>query len=78
MGAGGIVAVGLGQEAEAPVAAHDGDGRVGPAAEITRQVAHVGPAAVFVSEAARQPQRAPVRRAIACAGKAQDIHEGLR
>ncbi len=47
LGAGGVVSVGLGQVAEAPVAAHDGDGHVGQAGEIAREVAHVGPAAVF-------------------------------
>ena len=46
--AGGIVAVGLGQVAEAALAAHDGDGRVGQAGEIVGQVAHVRPAAVFI------------------------------
>ena len=43
------VAVGLGQIAEAALAAHDGDGRVGQAGEIARQVADVRPAAVFVA-----------------------------
>ena len=46
--AGGIMAVGLGQIAEAAVAAHDGDGRVDQAGEIAGHVAHVRPAAVFV------------------------------
>ena len=45
---GGIVPVGLGQITEASVAAHDGDGRVGQAGEISGQVTHVGPASVFV------------------------------
>ena len=45
---GGIVAVGLGHVAEAALAAHDGDGRVGQAGEIARQVVHPSPAAVFV------------------------------
>ena len=48
LGAGGIVAVGLGQVAEAAVAAHDGDGHVGQAGEIARQMTHIGPAAIFV------------------------------
>ena len=47
-GIGGIVAVGLGQVAEASVASHDGDGHVGQAGEIARQMAHVRPATVFV------------------------------
>ena len=38
----------LGQVAEAPVGANDGDRCVGQAREIARQVARMGPAAVFV------------------------------
>ena len=45
---GGVVAVGLGQVAKRALAAHDGDGRVGQAGEIARQVAHVRPATVFI------------------------------
>ena len=49
LGAGGIVAVGLEQVAEAAVGTHDGEGHVGQAGEIARQVAHVDAAAVFVA-----------------------------
>ena len=48
LGAGGVVPVGLGYVAEAAVAAHDGDGRVAQAGQISGQVAHVGPATIFV------------------------------
>ncbi len=43
------MAVGLGQVAEAAVAAHDGDGRFGQTGEIARRMAYVRPAAVFVA-----------------------------
>jgi len=42
------VPVRAGQEPEAALVAHDGDGRVGQAGEVTRQVADVRPAAVLV------------------------------
>ena len=48
LGAGGVVPVGLGYVAEAAVAAHDGDGRVAQAGQISGQVAHVRPATIFV------------------------------
>ena len=47
MGAGGIVTVCLGPEV--PVAAHDGDDGIGQPGKITRHVAHIGPATVFVT-----------------------------
>ena len=45
---GGVVPVGGRQVLEAALVAHDGDGRVGQAGEIARQIAHMRPAAVLV------------------------------
>ena len=44
----GVVPVGLGDGIEAPLEANDGDGEVGEAGEIARQVAGSHPATVFV------------------------------
>ena len=48
VGASRVVPVGLGEIIEAPFEAHDGDGEVGQAREISRQVAGMNAATVFV------------------------------
>ena len=48
VGTPGVVPMGLGGVLEAPLEAHDGDGEVGQAGEVARQVAGSHPAAVFV------------------------------
>ena len=48
LGPTGVVPVGLGDGIEAPLEANDGDGEVGEAGEIARQVAGSHPATVFV------------------------------
>ena len=48
VGASGVVAMGLGEVIEAPLEAHDGDGEVGQAREVTRKVGGAYPASVFV------------------------------
>ena len=65
------MAVGLGQEAEASVAAHDGDSRVGQTGGIARQMAHARPAAVFVSGAV-----AHMVQAIPCAVERRRLSAG--
>ena len=48
VGASGVVPMGLGEVLEAPFEAHDGDGKVGQAREVAREVGGAYPASVFV------------------------------
>ena len=41
--------MGLGEVIEAPLEAHDGDGQVGQAREVTREMGGAYPASVFVT-----------------------------
>ena len=48
VGACGVVPMGLGEVLEAPFEAHDGDGEVGQAREVAREMGGAHPAPVFV------------------------------
>ena len=48
LGSSCVVAVSLGEVVESPLDAHDGDGEIGQAGEVARQVTGAHPATVFV------------------------------
>ena len=48
LGSSGVVSMGLGEEVESSLDPHDGDGEVGQAGEVARQVTGAHPASVFV------------------------------